>query len=129
MARRPQLLVLALVAVGAWTAMMATSTLFVGSQAQSPSVQLRGNTAMAAAKVKDGELLAIPPNRKFKSNRLMTEFSTGASNKVAIITPPISSEGVQEILSINIYFFFAIAMLTSGALIEIQRFFPDATYF
>eukprot|EP00929_Paragymnodinium_shiwhaense_P086025 TRINITY_DN464_c0_g1_i2.p1 TRINITY_DN464_c0_g1~~TRINITY_DN464_c0_g1_i2.p1 ORF type:complete len:128 (+),score=47.57 TRINITY_DN464_c0_g1_i2:83-466(+) len=127
MARRPQLLVLALVAVGAWVAMMAASTLFVGPQA--PATQLRGNTAMAAAKVKDGELLAIPPNRKFKSNRLMTEFSTGASNKVAIITPPISSEGVQEILSINIYFFFAIAMLTSGALIEIQRFFPDATYF
>eukprot|EP00929_Paragymnodinium_shiwhaense_P086030 TRINITY_DN464_c0_g2_i2.p2 TRINITY_DN464_c0_g2~~TRINITY_DN464_c0_g2_i2.p2 ORF type:complete len:129 (+),score=32.50 TRINITY_DN464_c0_g2_i2:86-472(+) len=128
MARRSQLLALALAAVGAWVAMTATSTLFVGPSTTS-STQLRGNTAMAAAKVKDGELLAIPPNRKFKSNRLMTEFSTGASNKVAIITPPISSEGVQEILSINIYFFFAIAMLTSGALIEIQRFFPDATYF
>mmetsp|Transcript_35456 Transcript_35456/g.81097 ORF Transcript_35456/g.81097 Transcript_35456/m.81097 type:complete len:121 (+) Transcript_35456:80-442(+) len=52
----------------------------------------------------------------------------GATNEVSIITPPISSEGVQEYLSLAPVFFMALAIFTSGFAIEVLRFFPDTRY-
>uniref|UniRef100_UPI002FE4FAEA Photosystem I PsaJ n=1 Tax=Amphidinium carterae TaxID=2961 RepID=UPI002FE4FAEA len=52
----------------------------------------------------------------------------GATNEVSIVTPPISSEGVQEYLSLAPVFFMALAIFTSGFAIEVLRFFPDTRY-
>mmetsp|Transcript_21087 Transcript_21087/g.29769 ORF Transcript_21087/g.29769 Transcript_21087/m.29769 type:complete len:121 (+) Transcript_21087:17-379(+) len=53
---------------------------------------------------------------------------SGATNEVSIVTPPISSEGVQEYLSLAPVFFMALAIFTSGFAIEVLRFFPDTRY-
>merc|ERR1712224_521229 len=88
-----------------------------------------GRTAMAAAAKSDADkITAMLPDRKYKSAMLPVEFTTGAVNQISIVTPPISSEGIQGYFSLNIILFFGIAMFTAGGLIEIQRFFPDATY-
>lgn len=55
-------------------------------------------------------------------------LSSGARNEVSIITPTASSEGVLTYLSIVPLFLGGIIMTTAGALIEVNRFFPDSLY-
>merc|ERR1712124_96506 len=127
MAVRSQLLTFAVLAAALCLALHANSTFFVGPQAAA-SARLSRTAVTAAAKSDADKIMAMLPDRKYKSAMLPVEFTTGAVNMVSIVTPPISSEGIQGYFSLNIIFFFGIAMFTAGGLIEIQRFFPDATY-
>merc|ERR1719217_429922 len=128
-ARRPQLIVFAILALACWW----TTSLFVGA---GDAARLRGQkTAMLAAK-KAGSITKLTKADVEKRDRdgirspsADITIKPGPSNEIAIVTPPVSSEGIQGYLSLNVIFFFGIAMSTAGGLIEIQRFFPDATYF
>merc|ERR1719221_1621895 len=53
------------------------------------------------------------------------EYSTGARNKISLVTPEISSEDIQGYLSLNIIFFGVLLVFTAGAGVEAFRFFPD----
>eukprot|EP00448_Togula_jolla_P004649 CAMPEP_0170594276 /NCGR_PEP_ID=MMETSP0224-20130122/13912_1 /TAXON_ID=285029 /ORGANISM="Togula jolla, Strain CCCM 725" /LENGTH=118 /DNA_ID=CAMNT_0010918319 /DNA_START=56 /DNA_END=412 /DNA_ORIENTATION=+ len=112
---------LVLLAVGAWAALHAASTLFaVPASAPATAISaagLRGGrVAMNAEKVD-----ALLPMRK--------EFSTGASNEVSIVTPTVSSEDIKAYFSLNIIFFGIMMIFTAGGLVELLRFFPDAMLF
>mmetsp|Transcript_31827 Transcript_31827/g.59854 ORF Transcript_31827/g.59854 Transcript_31827/m.59854 type:complete len:150 (+) Transcript_31827:79-528(+) len=72
-----------------------------------------------------------PPRYVVKTNdpgQPEIEYSTGATNEVAYITPVVESEDIKAWLSLNVNFFAGITLFTTGGLIEIQRFFPDTLY-
>merc|ERR1712039_497511 len=57
------------------------------------------------------------------------EYSTGARNEVSILTPNVSTAGIQGYLSLSpVFFVLMVLIFTFGGLIEFQRFFPDALY-
>jgi len=72
--------------------------------------------------------LAEASMKKLTNPDYAGELSTGARNEVSIITPPVSSEALKDYLSLNVIFLGGVILMTFGGLIEIQRFFPDATY-
>eukprot|EP00933_Yihiella_yeosuensis_P048991 TRINITY_DN4550_c0_g3_i1.p1 TRINITY_DN4550_c0_g3~~TRINITY_DN4550_c0_g3_i1.p1 ORF type:complete len:148 (+),score=31.93 TRINITY_DN4550_c0_g3_i1:89-532(+) len=55
-------------------------------------------------------------------------WSTGASNKISIITPELTMEQLGDYLSLTINFFLILSVFTLGGIIEGLRFFPDCLY-
>eukprot|EP00933_Yihiella_yeosuensis_P048992 TRINITY_DN4550_c0_g4_i1.p1 TRINITY_DN4550_c0_g4~~TRINITY_DN4550_c0_g4_i1.p1 ORF type:complete len:167 (+),score=33.29 TRINITY_DN4550_c0_g4_i1:60-503(+) len=55
-------------------------------------------------------------------------WSTGASNKISIITPELTMEQLGDYLSLTINFFLILSVFTLGGIIEALRFFPDCLY-
>jgi len=54
--------------------------------------------------------------------------TTGAVNEVSIVTLDVATKDVLTLFSLAPWFLGGIFFFTAGALIETQRFFPDAMY-
>mmetsp|Transcript_25515 Transcript_25515/g.59372 ORF Transcript_25515/g.59372 Transcript_25515/m.59372 type:complete len:125 (+) Transcript_25515:89-463(+) len=123
MARPCGLPVALLLAAAAILVRRSTFSLFVSSGAAAVS---RGHTAMRAAE----QIIAATPGKsdKMQAATGAFEYSTGARNEVSIITPQVDSEGIKGYLSLNIIFFGTMMIMTAGGMIELQRFFPDSTF-
>eukprot|EP00416_Gambierdiscus_australes_P029595 CAMPEP_0171094202 /NCGR_PEP_ID=MMETSP0766_2-20121228/40273_1 /TAXON_ID=439317 /ORGANISM="Gambierdiscus australes, Strain CAWD 149" /LENGTH=121 /DNA_ID=CAMNT_0011552779 /DNA_START=75 /DNA_END=440 /DNA_ORIENTATION=- len=120
MARPRSIPAVLLLAAGVLAWRSATS-LFVGSGV----AVARGRTAMHAE-----QIIAATPGKsdKMQAATGAFEYSTGARNEVSIITPQVDSEGIKGYLSLNIIFFGIMMIMTAGGMIELQRFFPDSTF-
>eukprot|EP00416_Gambierdiscus_australes_P021891 CAMPEP_0171056930 /NCGR_PEP_ID=MMETSP0766_2-20121228/1436_1 /TAXON_ID=439317 /ORGANISM="Gambierdiscus australes, Strain CAWD 149" /LENGTH=121 /DNA_ID=CAMNT_0011511937 /DNA_START=31 /DNA_END=396 /DNA_ORIENTATION=- len=118
---RPRTLPAALLFAATVLAWRATPTLFAGSG----TAAVRGRTAMRAE-----QIIAATPGKsdKMQAATGAFEYSTGARNEVSIITPQVDSEGIKGYLSLNIIFFGTMMIMTAGGMIELQRFFPDSTF-
>jgi len=121
---RFHVLSIAILASVAWVALRATSTLFVQPSGGNSAVFRATRVTMQAKKM----ALAEASMKKLTNPDYAGELSTGARNEVSIITPPVSSEALKDYLSLNVIFLGGVILMTFGGLIEIQRFFPDATY-
>jgi len=59
------------------------------------------------------------------SPEIASEFSTRAENKISYLTVPASSKGFQDYASLTVNFLGITVLMTSGGIIEFNRFFPD----
>eukprot|EP00440_Ansanella_granifera_P039097 gb/GFBE01042415.1/.p1 GENE.gb/GFBE01042415.1/~~gb/GFBE01042415.1/.p1 ORF type:complete len:151 (+),score=42.00 gb/GFBE01042415.1/:1-453(+) len=149
MARTPKMSAVLVLAVICAMAYQAATMLF----ANPSQGNLRSRVAMQAAAEKELELGVIkkedvgkmtqrtprelgnnPPKVEILPagvggiDRAPLTFSTGAMNEVSLLTPALETEDVKAWLSLNVNFFAILALTTAGAIIEVQRFFPDAMY-
>ncbi|CAE8603306.1 unnamed protein product [Polarella glacialis] len=123
---RPQLLSLVLVAACAW---MGLQTLFVGSSQglRSSSVAMQAEMVASAPGGKVARVKGNPPEVQDPQREDMM-LSTGASNKVMLITPVIDTGGLQAYLSLSPVLLVGLLSVTIGGVLEAQRFFPDCNF-
>ncbi|CAE8612172.1 unnamed protein product [Polarella glacialis] len=124
---RSQLLSLVLVAACAW---MGLQTLFVGSSQGLRSSKVAMQAADVVASAPGGKVARVkgnPPEVQDPQREDMM-LSTGASNKVMLITPVIDTGGLQAYLSLSPVLLVGLLSVTIGGLLEAQRFFPDCNF-
>jgi hypothetical protein len=76
------------------------------------------------------QFFVSPKTRSLGWGRLYGEYrlTTGGENEISYFLPRITRQQILAQFSIGPIFFAGIAVFTAGALIESQRFFPDAMY-